>query len=205
MSEWEYFWVKTQPFLLSVGYRLRPRYEPDWIPSWTIATNQPDKYVYEDSLRILLACNALDAITVDDGKKVVLKRVKTDSTEVKIIKLLSKSSDPQNHTIPLLKVIALPPPHNSSTILVMPHTRRFHHPPFHCRAEFVEAMQQFSEGFQFMHEHKICHFDIAPQNLMMDESRVVPAGSHFCAPRTHTGFPGIFSWENRCCVGPVNY
>ncbi|KAJ6460727.1 hypothetical protein DFH09DRAFT_1496906, partial [Mycena vulgaris] len=27
----------------------------------------------------------------------------------------------------------------------------------------------------------------------------------FCAPRTHTGFPGVFSWENRCCVGPVNY
>ena len=27
-------WVTFQPYLLSKGYRLRPRYHPDWVPSW---------------------------------------------------------------------------------------------------------------------------------------------------------------------------
>jgi hypothetical protein len=30
----EELWVSFQPFLLSKGYRLRPRYHPDWVPSW---------------------------------------------------------------------------------------------------------------------------------------------------------------------------
>lgn len=30
----ERFWVDMQPFLLAQGYRLRPRYDPQWKPSW---------------------------------------------------------------------------------------------------------------------------------------------------------------------------
>ena len=30
----EYQWVKMQPWLAQQGYMLRPRYHPDWIPSW---------------------------------------------------------------------------------------------------------------------------------------------------------------------------
>jgi hypothetical protein len=30
----EYFWVDQQPFILSCGYALRPRYRPGWVPSW---------------------------------------------------------------------------------------------------------------------------------------------------------------------------
>jgi hypothetical protein len=32
----EEMWVSFQPYLLSKGYQLRPRYQPDWIPSWSI-------------------------------------------------------------------------------------------------------------------------------------------------------------------------
>lgn len=32
----ERFWVDQQLFLLSRGYKLRPRYDPAWIPSWTL-------------------------------------------------------------------------------------------------------------------------------------------------------------------------
>ncbi|KAJ7435028.1 kinase-like domain-containing protein [Mycena galericulata] len=193
--------VPRSILLLSAGYRLRARYQPDWIPSWANTTKPGE---YEDSLRKFLDYNVLDAVRIQDDLKVVLKRVETDSQELKISKHLSSLSGPRNHTIPLLDIIPLPP-NKSSSILVMPYTRRFNHPAFHCRAEFIEAMQQFLEGLQFMHENNICHFDIAPQNLMMDESRVVPAGSRFCYPRSHTGFPGLFSWENRCSVGPVDY
>ena len=30
----EQLWVGRQPFLLSRGYALRPRYQPGWTPSW---------------------------------------------------------------------------------------------------------------------------------------------------------------------------
>ena len=30
----EQFWAARQPFLESRGYVLRPRYHPDWVPSW---------------------------------------------------------------------------------------------------------------------------------------------------------------------------
>ncbi|KAJ7824548.1 hypothetical protein B0H14DRAFT_2187109, partial [Mycena olivaceomarginata] len=65
--------------------------------------------------------------------------------------------------------------------VVMPYGRRFNHPAFHCRAEFVDAMRQFLEGLAFFHDHNICHQCV--HRLIMDDSRVVPHGSHFCLPK----------------------
>ncbi|KAJ6602637.1 hypothetical protein DFH09DRAFT_1069021 [Mycena vulgaris] len=158
-DEEENFWVDNQTFLLGRGYQLRPRYHPDWIPSWTVAQNRYNQY--EDNLDINSIC-ALDATRIDDGKKVILKRVLNDGHELGIIKYLntpSVRSDPRNRTIPLLDIIPLP--------------------------------------------DSPC--DIAPQNMMMDETRVIPKGSHFSNPRTHTGFYDLFSWNDRCTVGPVDY
>ncbi|KAJ7661728.1 kinase-like domain-containing protein [Mycena rosella] len=199
----EAFWVDHQPFLLAQGYQLRPRYRPDWVPSWSLTPNRDNQY--EDSLDLIFTC-VLDATRVHDSKKVILKCVPTDGHEIAIIKYLSAPSvrsDPRNRTIPLLDSIPLPD--SPWSFLVMPFCRRFTYPPFHCRNEFVDAMNQFLEGLQFMHEHNLVHFDIAPQNMMMDESRVVPKGSHFSNTRTHTGFHGLFSWNNRCTVHPVDY
>lgn len=39
----------------------------------------------------------------------------------------------------------------------------------------------------------------------MDESSVVPGGSHFCKPHTHDGCHAITEWRNRCDVPPVKY
>lgn len=30
----ETVWVAKQPFLASKGYHLRPRFQPNWVPSW---------------------------------------------------------------------------------------------------------------------------------------------------------------------------
>ena len=38
---YEEIWVTLYPFLLSRGYKLRPRYHPEWIPSWT---GDPDTF-----------------------------------------------------------------------------------------------------------------------------------------------------------------
>lgn len=41
LADAEKRWVGYQPYLLSKGYQLRPRYRPDWIPSWTIHGGNP--------------------------------------------------------------------------------------------------------------------------------------------------------------------
>ncbi|KAJ7088441.1 kinase-like domain-containing protein [Mycena belliarum] len=200
----EKWWVENYDFILLSGYQLRPRYNSKWVPSWTIQRN--DKQEYEDGIASYISTPALDAIRLNDGAKVVLKRMPTEGQELKIALLLSSPglrSDPRNRTIPITEVI--PVVGSSWTLLVMPYCRRFDDPPFHCRAEFIEAMQQYLEGLQFMHDHNISHFDIACQNLMMDETRVVPAGSHFVRPRTHSGFLRFFRWKNRCAVGPIDH
>ncbi|KAJ6569018.1 kinase-like domain-containing protein [Mycena capillaripes] len=145
--------------------------------------------------------NALDALCVKENEKVVIKRV--NGKELKISQHLDAlRSDARNHTIPLLDVIPLP--ETEWTFVVMPYCRGFNHPPFHCRDEFVHAMRQYIEGLQFMHEHNFVHFDIAPQNMVIEESRLIPKGSHFCRPHSHSGFSGhFFSWKNRCSLRPA--
>ncbi|KAJ7886618.1 hypothetical protein B0H14DRAFT_3729410 [Mycena olivaceomarginata] len=185
----------------SVRDKLRPRYEPSWVPSWSVPGDKKEQH--EDTLRSYGSTPTLDAIQLSTGEKVVLKRVVTNEDELKIVLLLDSPcfrQDLRNRTIPILEVITVP--NENWTLLVMPYCRGFHDPPFHCPAEVVDALRQYLGGLQFMHDNDICHFDIAPQNLMMDEKRVVPAGSHFLMPRTHTGFRSLFCWTDRCLVGP---
>lgn len=47
-SEAEKRWVSFQPYLLAKGYQLRPRYQPDWTPSWKGTMKRADDC--EDSL-----------------------------------------------------------------------------------------------------------------------------------------------------------
>ena len=39
----EAFWRENYQFLLDHGYQLRPRYSPNWVPSW-IGTNKDHRY-----------------------------------------------------------------------------------------------------------------------------------------------------------------
>ncbi|KAJ7150533.1 kinase-like domain-containing protein [Mycena crocata] len=129
--------------------------------------------------------SVLDGVRIEDKQKVVFKRIRTDSDELQIFKRLSAASlrgDPRNRTIPVLDIFE----HSQD--------------PFHCRSEFVEAMRQYLEGLQFMHDNHIAHRDIAPKNMMMEESRVVPKGSHFTNERTHVGTLKSFWWKKRCSV-----
>ncbi|KAF8124263.1 hypothetical protein K438DRAFT_1436369, partial [Mycena galopus ATCC 62051] len=154
----ERFWVSMQPFLLAQGYQLQPRYDPDWIPSWIRKIFiQELRDEEEDTIPMIYDC-VLDATRICDGKKVILKRVETNSQEIEIMKYLNHPSvrdDPRNRTIKLLDII--PAPQTFWSFLVMPYCRVFKYPPFHCGNEFVEAMCQFLEGLQFMHENNIVH------------------------------------------------
>jgi hypothetical protein len=163
----EYFWVDHQPFLLSRGYQLRPRYDPTWVPTWKQVNpkeTNPKKIIpffYEDGCGLLVGAAAslcyvrdlthaaqkgdiLDATQIKDGVKVVLKRVPSAGNEVEIALYLSSAemrSNPRNRTVPILDVITLPD--DKYVLLVMPYLRIFNTPPFHCRMEFVEAIRQF--------------------------------------------------------------
>jgi hypothetical protein len=42
-------------------------------------------------------------------------------------------------------------------------------------------------------------------NLMMDETHIVPKGSHFARPESHDGTHYNLTWRHRCTVAPVDY
>ncbi|KIM39294.1 hypothetical protein M413DRAFT_447238 [Hebeloma cylindrosporum] len=201
----EKVWLSLQPHLLSRGYRLRPRYEPGWIPSWT---RIPGVYPTEceDSLRRV--GKLIDAIRISDGSKVVIKQVDTSTSELPLAMKLSSAelrSDPRNHAVPALDVILIPG-NDDMALLVMPFLMDFNDLPFRHVGEVVEMVEQFLECLEFLHEHNITHMDFCWFNLMMDASRMVPRGWHFCNPWKHDGSTrGGFGWLDRWTVRPVKY
>ncbi|KAF5384203.1 hypothetical protein D9615_003106 [Tricholomella constricta] len=95
-----HFWVGIQPFLLHRGYRLRPRYDPQWVAPWLRGPEiNQNILAFEESLILGHGEGLLDAVRVSDGFKVVFKRVSTRSPELLIARYLSSPnlrSDPGN-------------------------------------------------------------------------------------------------------------
>ncbi|KAF5384218.1 hypothetical protein D9615_003107 [Tricholomella constricta] len=156
----EIFWVQLQPFLYSRGYNLRPRYHPDWLPSWRNHT-KPIQTLdeFEDSLAHI--GTFMDATRLSDGSKVVIKLVQTWRKEIPIAQYLSSPeamSDPRNHTIPVFDILPLPND-DSEALMIMPQVLHFNPPglPFTRLGEFHEAVKQYIEGLEFMHQHRISH------------------------------------------------
>ncbi|KAG7441302.1 uncharacterized protein BT62DRAFT_1043294 [Guyanagaster necrorhizus] len=181
----EFFWVKHQPYLQSQGYMLRPRYHPDWRPSWIQkdGTNLKEKYsflIFQDQHRSIYISTIIDAIRMEDGVKVVLRIVPVGSLELAMMMHLSSPkmpSDPRNHTVPVLGTIPIPGEENDRVFVISPVLRWFHSPDFHCRREFADAFRQILEvgycilrsrahlttkkGIDFMHENNIAHGNVA--------------------------------------------
>jgi len=72
LDELEIWWAERQEALEAVGYMLRPRYRPGWIPSWR-GTKQP-YFTVEDGLPLSMRLG-IDATRISDGRPVVLKRL----------------------------------------------------------------------------------------------------------------------------------
>ncbi len=53
----EFFWRDHQPWLADSGYMLRPRYRPDWEPSWLKSKKNP--LVCEDGQSPLVSSTRL--------------------------------------------------------------------------------------------------------------------------------------------------
>ncbi|KDQ23624.1 hypothetical protein PLEOSDRAFT_52821 [Pleurotus ostreatus PC15] len=116
-------------WLLECGYRLQPRYRPDWKPSWE-GTNKLWITCVDGSSP--LHYSTMAAERVSDGELLTLKRISKHvfPHEMKIGQYFSTapiSEDPHNHS------------HDD--------------PRFDTVGEGVEFFRQIFEGLKFMHEH----------------------------------------------------
>ncbi|PPR03001.1 hypothetical protein CVT24_012330 [Panaeolus cyanescens] len=202
----ERFWVQHYNFLLQRGYKLRPRYDPQWIPSWIVDTSRLAT-LSEDSIASLYAFWVLDAVRVSDGKKVILKKVNTYTEELSILRDLSEphvQNDPRCHSIPLLDVIPIPGD-DDLAFAVFPPLMQIDQLPFRHVGEVAEALDQLFEGVAFLHEHDIIHGDACFFNFLVDPSKMVPKGWHFGAEYCEEDGLTRIKWTRRWLTRPNKY
>ncbi|KAI0369571.1 hypothetical protein BV20DRAFT_1020643 [Pilatotrama ljubarskyi] len=185
----ERYWRDRQEFLESRGYTLRPRYKPDWTPSWT-GKGEFAWVRAEDAQALPWRSSVIDATRMSDGTLVYLKRVPSDSQELQILSYLSSEDmrrDPRNHCVPLLDVIRDDSQPNTSFI-VMPFLRYIDSPSFELVEDILDCLDQILEGLVFLHDHGVAHRDCAFKNIMMDASELYPRGFH---PIADTRLPDV--------------
>ncbi|KAF8733283.1 Protein kinase domain, partial [Rhizoctonia solani] len=165
-------WVSFQPYLLSKGYRLRPRYQPNWVPSWKTNTDLcvSDCEDSKDSMPV----RVLDATRAADNLQVIIKMLVPEQTEGQNeLAVLERFSSPElkdhpdNHVVRCLDSFPIPG-EQSGYFIVMPLLGGYRDPPFRTLAEVHDFLQQIFKGLIFMHENSTVHCDIASANIMMD-------------------------------------
>ncbi|SJL07669.1 uncharacterized protein ARMOST_11019 [Armillaria ostoyae] len=173
----EIFWRDHCMWLKECGYKLRPRLQPDWTPSWT-GTNKLS-VLCEDSERELRSYNFMDAMDLSSGKVVALKLIRhlENPHELEIGTFLVKSLDPRNHCVPILRELPVPDMDNH-TIIVMPYLRPWHDPPFKTIGEGVQFFKEMLEALQFLHQQNIAHRDGGYTNIFMDATDMFPDSFH---------------------------
>ncbi|KAJ7348259.1 kinase-like domain-containing protein, partial [Mycena albidolilacea] len=176
-------WAHYQPFLERRGYMLRRRYRGGWV-SDVVALGK-DPWECEDAIPAL-GFDVLDATRMSDGAQVILKVVRTKSTEAATAIRLANEPCAGRYTVPVLELIPLYDDPERE-LLVMPRMRQCSHPWFATVREFTEFVVQVLEGLVFMHSKNIAHRDISIANIVMDASRMIPGGFHFLNPLTSDG------------------
>jgi len=151
---------------------LRPRYMPDWKPSWVGIKRAKLDIYYEDAYPLQRGSTFCDATRISDGSYVILKVVKPSlhPCEAEITTFVSSkplASDPRNHCVQLYEILTVPDDPDK-ILLVLPMLRPWDRPKFETVGEVVEFIRQIFEGLQFMHEHRLAHRDISLVNIMMD-------------------------------------
>ena len=165
LSGTEIFWRDNFTWFKDQGYQLRPRFAPDWIPSWKGTSKF--RLQCEDGYHLLVSfllgnthrnilcfqnARVNDAVHVPTGSHVALKKLYKDEHpfEEDIARHLSSdplSKDSRNHCVPLLDVLRPPPKDGGREIrvLVMPFLRPFDSPIFDTFGEAIECIRQLFE------------------------------------------------------------
>ena len=104
--------------------------------------------------------------TSRSGVSVVLKII-DDSNERRLLQYLSDIKASSNHTIPLLEAIDLS---IGKTVIVLPWKSPLHEVlQFRDYPDDVASLCfQFIEGVAFLHQHNVAHFDLKPENVVVD-------------------------------------
>ncbi|OJT09376.1 hypothetical protein TRAPUB_14158 [Trametes pubescens] len=176
LTDEEIYWRDHQVFLEAHGYMLRPRYRPDWTPSWRgkrpqDALKAEDAFALKVShtsigglpslrtLRIKLRTSVMDATRISDGNLVYIKRTHTDSQELQILRYLNSDElrqDPRNRCVPLLDVLRDSSAPDTS-FMVMPFLRYIDSPPMERVEDILDCFDQVLEGLVFIHDHGVAH------------------------------------------------
>ncbi|OSC97554.1 kinase-like protein [Trametes coccinea BRFM310] len=170
----EILWRDRYTSLLERGYRLRPRYHPDWRPSWTGTNLNPE--FCEDAV-VSDNPDVLDAVRESDGLRVAMKAVKKEGQEIQISQFLSSLQHRTNHCVPIVDAFR-DPLDPFRTIMVMEYLRLWDDPELATVGDAVDFVTQMLEGLAFLHNQRVAHRDIAPQNVMMDGRALYPQGHH---------------------------
>ncbi|KAF8962536.1 hypothetical protein BDZ97DRAFT_2059492 [Flammula alnicola] len=184
-------WAQYQPLLLHRGYQLRPRYHPDWQPTWQKKGERVErKGKYEDSLSPFWS-KVMDAVRIRDGLKVAIKWTEDiDTQEIPILLYLNSPemlADPRNATVPLLDVIILP----DKAFIVMPLLIRFNALPFRHLGEFSEVVEQLLSGCMLLQYHDGSTKVIPKASILLSGKRVTASSER--------------SLERTLVVQPVKY
>ncbi|EGN94300.1 hypothetical protein SERLA73DRAFT_188100 [Serpula lacrymans var. lacrymans S7.3] len=170
----ELWWCQHYQWLTDIGYLLRPRYAPGWVPSWQ--GNNKDWEECEDS-QVPPLKHVMDATRMVDGLAVTLKlmRKSRHPYEIEIGRLFSTeplASDPANHCVSIHDVLDVPD-NDDQAILVMPLLRPFNDPRFDTCGEVLDFFRQLFVGLRFIHQQHVAHRDCMDLNIMMDATQFI--------------------------------
>ncbi|KAF9230234.1 kinase-like domain-containing protein [Melanogaster broomeanus] len=202
----EAWWCAHYEQLKARGYLLRPRYSPEWVPSWKIS--KKDWVECEDGKRLGFA-QIIDATRISDGEVVTLKRINhaVHPHEVAIAQYFSShalASQAANHCVPIHDVLTLDDD-NNMVIIVMPLLRPYTDPRFDTIGEGVACIRQLFEGLHYIHKHNVAHRDCMNRNIMLDPSELYPDSFHPMEISLNRDYSGLAKHFTRTQRPPKYY
>ncbi|THU94248.1 hypothetical protein K435DRAFT_756739 [Dendrothele bispora CBS 962.96] len=215
LTDSESYWKDHYSWLGEKGYQLRPRYRPDWKPSWN-AKKAYNPLKFEDAQRGKEAYHLMDATRKSDGLVVLIKKIEVNdpanpTREIRMNRLLCSGlfsvDDPQNHCIPVYEILQLPE-NNKEHLLVMPFLEpwwpNWQEVPFSTIGEAITFMRQVFEGVRLLHSHNIAHNDIKHDNIMVDSAPIHNHPIHPSVPERRYDWSG-YTTRKSLTRNPVKY
>ncbi|KAK7053600.1 kinase domain-containing protein [Favolaschia claudopus] len=201
----EMSWFRRRDVLLQHGYRLRPKFDPDFAARY----RRLDETTRNEAGAQYFRATIMDAVRISDNTKVLLKAVSSrlHPHEVEIAQLFSSPphlGHPRNHCIPIIEVLS-DPEDPDGQIIVMPLLVRFTEPGFETVGEIIACWRQIFEGIHYMHENFVAHRDCGINNIMQDPTSLYPDGFHPVQQWLNASYKGFARYITRAECWPQYY